>query len=218
MGFGHWLKGATRIRFDNRTLGNLIKNGAIAGGTALGGPLGLAVAGAGSAAGQKALGGSWKDAAGAGLKGAATAGTLHAGMGAAKGLLNHGAGSAASAAPGALPNSTIPSGTGLVGGGDPGFAGHALSAGGKALKFAEAHPNATAGALNAVSGLATAGSQNRMAGAQADLLEKQAEETEYEFQQRKARDAALAPTWSALGSTIGGNYANVAANPYLPRA
>jgi hypothetical protein len=233
MGFGKWLKGATRIRFDDRTLGNLLKNGAVGAGTLVGGPLGLGIAAAGSAAGQKALGGSWKDAAGAGLKGASAAG----GINAARGLLSGIGGSTASAAPGAgggvaqagsaaadvvpttgLPLPSVPNLTTIAEQAvDPrNFATKALDAGKGVLNFAEEHPYAAAGALKGVGSIMTSGASNRAANAEADLLEKRAEETEYDFMRRKQRDQQLAPVWSALGSSVGNNYAGVAANPYLP--
>lgn len=86
----------------------------------------------------------------------------------------------------------------------------------RAGSFIEAHPTATSMGLNAVSNLATSGAQNRTANAQAKLLEKQADETEYDFMQRKAREAALAPLWGSLGTALGEGLTHVPPNPYAP--
>ncbi len=81
-------------------------------------------------------------------------------------------------------------------------------------KFVEKNPAASAMALQGVGDLASSGSESRMNDAQADILEQRADETRYDFEQRKRREAAMAPIWSSLGSTIGGNYSQVAKNPY----
>lgn len=100
---------------------------------------------------------------------------------------------------------------------DPHSILHSITGGlGRVGKFAVDHPNATASALNAAGTLATSGAQNRAANAQASLLEKQAEESEYDFLRRKQRDEQMAPLWSALGTSFGNNYAKVAPNPYRP--
>lgn len=226
MSFGHWLKGATQIRFDDRTLGNVLKNGAVAGGTLVGGPLGLAIGAGGSALGQAALPGSnIGDILGAGLKGGATTGLL----GSAKGLAGHafgdGAASAASGgATGAVPTTglplpSVPNLTSIAEKAvDPrNIVSKALDGGKQLAGWAAEHPNAASGALQGIGNIATAGPQNRAANAQARLLQKQAEETEYDFERRKMRDAQLAPIWSSLSNSASAN-AGIAKNPYLPGA
>lgn len=227
MSFGHWLKGATRIRIDDRTAGNLLKNGAIAGGTLVGGPVGLAIGAGGGILGQAALGGNLKESLNAGFKGAANTGFAQAG----KGMLSHiggGAPAGVSAAPTPAPIGAVEHGglalpgtpdlTTIANAPKPSMLATVGDRAGGVFDWAADHPNAAAGALQGVGALATSGANNRTANAQADLMEKQAEETEYDFQRRKARDAQLAPVWSSLGSTIGSNYGGVARNPYLPGA
>lgn len=210
-----------RIRFDKHTLGNLVKNVSPIVGGLVGGPAGFAVAGGLSAIGDKARG---KDIS---ISNALTNASLAGGASALKGHFMPGA-SPTIGAPGAGATDVVTHGglslptapnltTAATHAIDPrSFIDKAVDVGGDVLGFAEKHPNTIAAGLNAVGGLSTAGAQNRTANAQADLLEKQAEESEYDFQRRKARDLALAPVWSALGEGVGGGYAGVAANPYLP--
>lgn len=238
MGFGKWLKGATRIRFDNRTLGNLTKNAAVAGGTLLGGPAGYALAGAGSALGQGLLPGSnLRDIAGAGVKGAGTAGALRVGGGLLKNAASSAQNPLAVGTPGAassassIPSTLQPPGTltsalqGAPGAAPAGGLTTALqtsavpqsgfrSALNTVGNFAKDNTTALSMGLNAASNALTSGSENRMNEAQADLLEQRADETAYDFEQRKRREAALAPLWSNLGSALGSNYDQVAKNPY----
>jgi hypothetical protein len=227
LGFRKWLKGATRIRFDDRTLGNLTKNAGVVGGTIVGGPLGLAIGAGGGALGQAALGGNLKESLNAGLKGAANTGFAQAG----KGLLSKAVGGGAPALPtagaatppppvptGGLPMPSVPNLTSITEKAiDPrNFIGKVGDQAGSVLDWASDHPNAAAGALKGVGSIMTSGAENRTHNAQADLLEQQANETAYDFERRKMRDAQLAPVWSSLGNTIGNSYAGVAKNPYLP--
>lgn len=244
MGFGKWLKGATRIRFDKRTLGNLTRNVATGAGAVIGGPAGLALAAGGNALGSAIQpGGNLRGALKAAGQGAAAAGGLRAGAGllnSARGALSSGSapsvatggGGAAPAAippvdgaldalPTELPHVGITPGT-IAPTAAPGAFRSALNAVGDAAgnvgKFAAKNPTAVGYGLQAAGNLATAGTENRMNEAQARLLEQRAGETEYDFEQRKRRDAALAPLWSQLGSTFDSNYSGIARNPYAPAA
>lgn len=96
------------------------------------------------------------------------------------------------------------------------FLGRVGSTGGRVLSFAEKHPNAAAGVLQGVGNMIGSGAENRLNEAQAEILEQRADESAYDFEQRKRREAELAPLWSALGTTVGKR--PIAANPYLPRA
>ena len=82
--------------------------------------------------------------------------------------------------------------------------------------FVQKNPTAVGMGLQGLGSLASAGSENRMNDAQAELLEQRADETAYDFEQRKRREAALEGLWSPLGSAIGSSYAGIAANPYAP--
>lgn len=206
-----------RIKFDRHTAGNFLKNISPVAGL-LGGPLGFAAAGGLSAVGDLARGKKVS------VGNALTNATLGSGLNAAKGALSHAGSAATSAVPGAAPGTVatgglplpaVPNLTSITTPAiDPrNYAEKALDIGKGVVDWAGDHPTAAAGALQGVGALATSGAQNRTANAQADLLQKQAEETEYDFQRRKARDAQLAPVWSSLGSSFGGE---VARNPYLP--
>lgn len=238
MGLKKWLKGATRIRFDDRTLGNLLKNGAVAGGTMVGGPLGLAIGGVGSAAGQKALGGTWGESLNAGLKGAGTTGGLQA----AKGVLSNAIHSGAGALPGApagvdaganaLPSAandavshgglSLPDVPNLVTNAAPpvdprGFLSKALDTGGNVAEWAGKHDKTTSALLGAA-GDALDPTEERLQRAQAAALERQTGEAEYDYNQRKARDLAMEPLRQALYGKLGQQFttpSTVAPNPYL---
>lgn len=236
MSFSHWLKGATRIRFDDRTLGNVLKNGAVVGGTVVGGPLGLAIGGLGGIAGQAALGGNLGESLNAGLKGAANTGLAQAG----KGLLSHALSSGAPGVPAPTPGAPTP---------PPGVSTVAPAGVPSAAEIAPGVPNVVTAATPAQSGilsraldagkgaaswlgdhdkitsslLSTAGDEfdplkRRAMSAQVAGLEQKNAESEYESQRRKAQDLALDPLrralYGSLGSQIGGNYAGVPANPY----
>jgi hypothetical protein len=245
MGFGKWLKGATRVRFDSHTLGNLARNGGLAAGALIGGPAGAALAGGISAARTAARpGANFGDILKSGIGDASTAYGLNKVGGFAKGALSSagaGAGEAvqAGAAGGApVPIPPVPSAGGLapitqgVGGVPaPITAANVATGGGRAVvpgafrsalnatgSFVRNNPTAAGMTLQGVGGLATAGTENRVNEAQARLLEQRAGETEYDFEQRKRRDAELAPLWSQLGSTFAANNSAVARNPYAPGA
>ena len=84
----------------------------------------------------------------------------------------------------------------------------------RALSFAEAHPNATAGALSAAGDLASSGSENRLRDAQASRLEEDTADTQYERMRRRQREAEYANLWSPLGQAVRDNYSSIPANPY----
>lgn len=258
MSLGSWAKKHLSVRFDSHTLGNLAKNASPAA-ALVGGPLGVALAGGLSAAGDLGRGKNIGQALRGGVQNAALGAGLQGGVGALKSAV-HGAGAPAlpgvastASVPGAAPISAAPdlihaAGAGLpsstedflaqraAGGAAsaipsvasalpgavaPASGGGLLSglahAGGKALSFAEAHPNAASGALQGLGAITTSGSENRLRNAQANNLEQNAGETRYDFERRKQRDATLAPTWSALGTSFGtGGYSGAAKNPYLP--
>lgn len=220
MGLKKWLKGATRIRFDDRTLGNLTKNAAVGAGTIVGGPLGLAIGAGGSALGQATMkGANIGDIIGAGFKGGATTGLLGSAKNLATKAIPGGAPSVSASAPSAgfspLPNSDISGAS--FGYTDPtkGVVDKALNVGKGALNFAKDHDTVAGAVLNTGGDLLLGGGQRAANEAEADLLRARADETAYDFERRKARDAQLAPIWSALATTAG-NGQPVAANPYLP--
>lgn len=230
-----------RIRFDKHTLGNVAKNVAPALAFTPAGVLGaglLATAGGlgrGESLGHAALSGVENAAAGAGLASAAGKFGIGQGARAGFGLGGHAAEAAPSiAGPSALPGVATQGGLGHGFVGEEALDGasgaapsvpHSLtqrlaSSGGKVLSFAEQHPNATSGALQALGGLSGAGSENRARNAQASLLEQQNTESQYDFDQRKRRAALYAPIFANGGSSDGAptGYSAVGRNPYLPGA
>lgn len=236
------MRGATRIRFDDRTLSNLTRNAAVGAGTVMGGGAGLALAGLGSAAGRGlAPGANIGDMARAGLTGAATAGALHSGAGLLRNAVNRigsGASSAATPSLESLASRPIPE-MSTIGGASPlpssaaaapvgagasaaaNVAGTVTEPAGRGLlsragSFVKGNPMAAAMALQGAGGLATSGSQNRLNDLQSEALEQRIGESEYDFERRRRRDEALAPIWSNLGNMNGG-YSSIAANPYLPQ-
>jgi hypothetical protein len=236
--FSHWLKGATRIRFDDRTLGNVLKNGAVAGGTLVGGPLGLAIGGLGGIAGQAALGGNLGESLNAGLKGATNTGLAQAG----KGLLTHALSSGAPGVSAPTPATPTPSVPSVAPAGVPaaadiapgvpnlvakavpdapkGFLTRALDAGKGAASFLGDHDKTTS-ALLSTAGDEFDPTKRRVLARAGRGLEQQNAQGEYDYNRRKAQDLALEPLrkalYGSLGSQIGENYAGVAPNPYAPR-
>lgn len=231
----NWFKKHLAVRLDSHTLGNLVKNASPALAFTPAGLLGVAGA---SALGDVARGKHNVLDIAKGAVGNVAIGTgLHAGVGALRNAAS-GAGSAStSAAGGAVPSATgvplspIQAGAGgvpasvtaardvvdaLPSEGSPfsAFSSAAKGAGKKALSFVGQHPQASAMALQAAGNLSTSGSENRLRNAEADVLEQKSGETRYDFEKRKAREAALAPIWSALGTSVAGGYNDVAANPY----
>lgn len=95
-------------------------------------------------------------------------------------------------------------------------AGRLASVPGRVLSFAEAHPNAAAGALQGLGEISTSGAKNRLVNAEADKLEREGRESEFDFLQRRAREDQYANLWGPLGQVVAGNYGAVAKNPYLP--
>lgn len=191
------------------------------------------------------LGGALKEHAGVGdvLRGAAQGGAAGYGGSRARGLLNSirgagaavappapsaatsaaaqappnpltlrpiapGAGAPASVLSSAAPTAAAPSAAGFS-------ARSALSSAGR---FIRDNPTAAAMGLNAASSALTSGSENRINDAQADLLEQRADETQYDFEQRKRREEALRGLWSPLGTAIGSGFNSVARNPYAAGA
>lgn len=222
------------IRFDKHTLANLTKNLAPVAGVALGGPAGLALAGGLGAVGELGRGKNIGQALKAGLSNAAVA---TAGEGVAGHFGFHGVGGLGASAPPPITPSAVPAAAPTVNTGglalpstpdltvasdspvDPrGFLDKVGDTGRGVLDFAEKHPNAASGALQAVGGLASSGSENRLRNAQAASLEQQAGETQYDADQRKRRAALYAPIFSSLSDSPTAGYANVSANPYLPGA
>lgn len=145
--------------------------------------------------------------------------------------LLHGGGETADAlAGGDVPSGQIvDAGTRAVGGGvgAPGRAAltaprsalsRVTSVPGRVLNWAEAHPNATAGALQGLGDLATSGTTNRVNDANARLLEAQADETEFDAQRRRQLAEQYQSLWSPLGQAFAANNARIASNPYLPSA
>lgn len=228
MGFKKWLKGATRIRFDDRTLGNLTKNVATGAGAVIGGPAGALIAGGGSALGSALSPGSnIGDIVKSGVRGAGTAGAIHtAGSLANKGLAKLGGGAADAATSSATGVPSVPSmAEPLVNAaGDfappstGGFLSRVGDIGGKALSFAEKHPNAAGAGLTAIGNLAGNDSENRLRNAQAATLERRLGEDEYDYQRRVEREKQYADLWSPLGTAIGSGLSSnsSASNPYLP--
>ncbi len=230
MGLKQWLKGATRIRFDDRTLGNLTKNAGVVGGTLVGGPLGLAIGAGAGALGQAALpGANIGDIAGAGFKGAANTGLAQAG----KGIVSKAIGSGAPAAPGmsagmdasgaiapppvptnGLPLPEVPNLTSA--GPGPGFLSKALNTGKSALDWAATHDKTSSAVLSGL-GDALDPTEERLQRAQAQSLERQNAESEYDYNQRKARDLAMEPLRQALYGSFGQGYQSIAPNPYAPK-
>lgn len=221
-----------KIHLDSHTLGNLVKN--LSPAAALVPGVGVVGAGLLSAAGDLARGKNVKQAALGGVENAALGGGLaslagKAGIGTGA-HLGFGLGGAQTATPavniGPLPGASamgVPGGVGPASGltetvaGTPGnFAGHLLSAGKGLAGFAEAHPNATSGALQGLGSITSSGSENRLRNAEAAQLEQKTGETQFDFDARKRREAALAPIWSSLGTSIGSGYPGVAKNPYAP--
>lgn len=246
MGFGHWLKGATRIRFDDRTLGNVLKNGAMVGGTAVGGPLGLAIGAAGGVAGQAALGGNLGESLNAGLKGATNTGLAQAGKGFLSNAIHSGApavpslsGPSSMSVGAPTPGAINPGVSNLTGGvthgmplpsvsnlttashvaPTPGFFSKALDAGKGVAEWAGNHDKTTSALLSGVGDVLDP-TQERLQKAQAQALERQTAESEYDYNQKKARDLALEPLrqalYGSLGQQVGNNYSAIAKNPYQP--
>lgn len=90
--------------------------------------------------------------------------------------------------------------------------------------FIKDNPTAVAAGLQGAGQLATSGSENRLRDAEARQrdaealnLEQKADETDYDFGQRKRREELMRPIWSALSSGVTNNVPQVAANPYAGR-
>lgn len=204
------------IRFDKSTFGNLVKNLSPVAGL-VGGPGGIALAGGLSAVGDKLRG---KDIS---VKNALTNATLAGGVGAAKGMLSGGSSAVGASVPGAGTDAvahgglTLPATPNLTTAATKAVDPRSLAT--KALSFAKDNPTATAMGLQGLGNVATSGAANRASNAQATLLEQQAEEDAYDFEQRKRRKELFGPdAWSALGTAFGSGLNELSANPYLPKA
>lgn len=210
-----------KIRIDRHSLGNLAKNVApFAAFT----PLGVVGAGLLGAAGELGRGKNIGEAAKAGLSSAAqgagaTSIAGHFGVGPGT-HLGFGIGSGGAPAPsptGVVPHGNLalpdvpdltkaaPISTGAR-------VGHALDVG---ANFLGDHDKVAGAVVNTAGNLLTGGNERRVDAANADLLEQQANESRYDFDRRKARDAQLAPIWSSLGTAVGNGFA-ASRNPYLP--
>lgn len=218
----NWLANATGVHISpNRSyvnrdqVGNLLKNVAPAAFLIPGIGPGMAagIGGLGSALGRGIQHGSnLGDILKQGASGAAIAGGGAQGMQALKGAF-----APSSVASGA------PSGFGAAPGGgwqaygaqaaeqpSQGLAasiGHGIGSAASGLgHFAASNPLATAQGLQGIAQIPQMGSENRLRNAQANQMEQQAGESAYDFQTRKARDAALEPLRRALMAQIGQSF------------
>ncbi len=97
-----------------------------------------------------------------------------------------------------------------------GFLSRVGDVGGRALKFAEKHPNAAGAGLSAIGNLAGNDSENRLRNAQAATLERRLGEDEYNYRKRIANETQYDDLWAPIGSAIGsGLSGGVAKNPYM---
>jgi hypothetical protein len=191
------------------------------------GPLAAAgLAGAGSALGRGIQHGSnLKNIVGQGLQGAGEAYAGGQGMGALRSAF--GGGQAAGSLTGAFtPSSTVGMGSGELGAGagDAAYgaaAGNAgnnsiLSAIGSGAKgvghFIQQNPMAVSGALQGAGQIGQMGSENAMRKAQTTALDLNNQQSQYEQEAKKRRDAAMAP----LLALFQGQLQNSLNNPYQP--
>lgn len=221
-----WLsKALGGIRFDKHTLGNLVKNVSPAA-ALIGGPVGLAAAGGLSALGDLGRGKNIGEALKGGVKNAALGAGLNAGVGALRGALNTGVNSASSALPSAATDTVARGGlslpsvpnvtTAATKAVDPrNIVERALDVGKGVGKFAMDHDKIAGSVLETGGDLLMGGANRRGFDARTALDEQQLAESRYDFERRKARNAQMAPLWSALGTTIGQGH-KIAPNPYLP--
>lgn len=195
-------------------LGNAVKNispVAAAFIPGIGPGLAALLAGGGSALGQgMEKGSNFGDIAKAGLTNAAIGAGGNSAVGALKGAFmpssagaSFGAGTSAGGA-GAAPASMTPHFPGFAdaaaGGSAPG-AGAAGGGGsflGKAAGFVENHPTAISMGLNGLGNIASAASTNDLRNQEAEAMRRANATSDYELQQRKARDQALLPLYQML--------------------
>jgi hypothetical protein len=202
-----------KIRFDSHTLGNLVKNVAPVAGTLVGGPLGLAVAGGLGVAGEAGRGHTkFSQLAKAGLSNAALAGAGEAGAGH---FGFHGIGAGTPPIPsattsvsqnldGSYASPVTNAATSAVDEG-PGTLGKIGSGIGKVGGWVGDHDKTSAAVLGGLGNLGTAGSQNRLLNAQADIASQTAQQNAYEQKRREAQDLALEPLRQALYGKLGQN-------------
>lgn len=117
--------------------------------------------------------------------------------------------------PHVLPSPAVPDlihGAGQVA---PPGEGGILNSIGKAAGWAGDHDKTSAAVLSGLGNIGTMGAQNRAQNAQAQLLEQQSQQNEYDLNQRKARDLAMEPLRAALYGKLGSLGTSTAApNPY----
>lgn len=217
----NWLANMTGVHvsphgshFDRDQFGNLLKNAAPVAGMFMGGPLGAALAGGlGSAAGRGMQhGANLGNILGQGALGAGIAGAGNGGMHALQAAFSpSSAAGAASSGFGAAPGGGWQAyGAQALGNPDPGVLSKLGSGIGSAASgighFAASNPMATAQGLQGIAQIPQMGSENRLRNAQANQMEQQAGESAYDFQTRKARDAALEPLRRALMAQIGQSF------------
>jgi hypothetical protein len=213
----NWLANATGVHISphrsyiNRDqMGNALKNIAPAAFLipGIGTAAAMGLGGLGSAFGRGIQhGANIGNILGQGLSGAAIAGGGAQGMNALRGAFAPSSVTAApsgfASAPGggwqAIGAQAGDSGPGLASSFGQGL-GHAASG---VAHFAKEYPMAVSGGLQGIGAIANSGSENRLRNAQADAMQRQADESDYEFQQRKARDLALEPLRRALAAQIG---------------
>lgn len=210
----NWLAQATGIHisphhasFNRDQFGNLLKNVAPVAGMFMGGPLGAALAGGlGSAAGRGMQhGANLGNILGQGALGAGIAGAGNGGMHALQAAFSPSS-AVSTAGEWGSPASGLNAGRAgqaVAQLGEPSRLGSALSGVGH---FAHDYPGAISGGLQGIAQIPQMGSENRLRNAQANQMEQQAGESAYDFQTRKARDAALEPLRRALMAQIGQSF------------
>lgn len=234
MNFGRWLRGATRIRLDGRTAGNLFKNVATIGGSVMGGGAGIALAGLGNVAGQGLLPGSnIGDMARAGVRGAGTAALSNAARAGLSGLANRGASGAVDTGLGA-----VDSGVGAaadVAGAGPSVASAApeiapleagniagaqstLSRVGRTASsvgsFAGRNSNSVAAGLQGLGMAMNAPGEARLRDAEIRRMESMTAADEEERARRRRLEESLEPLQLALAQQLNAPRAPVPSNPY----
>lgn len=182
-----WLSDRLGIRLDSHTLGNLVKNVSPAAALIPGvGPATAALlAGGGSAVGD-ALRGKSPD-----LGSALTNAGLSYGLGSVLG----GGGGAGANLRDVLPDAPPPPQPGILSRVTSGIGDKA----GDLASFAEHHPTAAAGALQGIGQLSSLPAQ----GAQARLLNTQADQAAYDLKRKQSQDKALEGLRQQLAAIIG---------------
>lgn len=172
-------------------------------------------AGIAKTADNKLHGDSWSHALGQGALNAGLTGIGGAGLGALKSAFG-GANAAGEAAGSFVPSSSAPFEFGedavSSGGGGGGFLS-SLGAGAKNTgSWLASHPGAVSGTLQGAGQLGTMGAENAQRKAQTTAIDLNNQQTQYDMESKKRRDAALAPLIQALM----GQEQSRLANPYTP--